>query len=135
MVVCLVLVVLATLGSAAWSAYTGLFAESPDVAAASVAVDPTESLQPVVWTLQIIGAFPFRGSPAPMGVYALYLLAVVPFLVAGVRRTAGRERVAVVGRGGADDPAADRADPGDGGRRRGRSGRGATSCRSSSASC
>jgi hypothetical protein len=96
-VVCLALVVLATLGSAAWSAWTGLFAESPDVAAASVSVDPVESLQPVVWTLQIIGAFPFRGSPAPMGVYVLYLLAVVPFLVAGVRRTAGRERVAVLG--------------------------------------
>lgn len=95
--VSLVLVVLATLASASWSAYAGLFAESPDVVGSTTELDPLQELSPVVWTLQIVGAFPFRNTPAPTAVYAIFFLVVLAFLWVGARSAQRFERVAIIG--------------------------------------
>lgn len=90
------LVVLATVASAGWSAYSGLFGESPDLIEGSGPIDWSEAMQPLVWNLQVIGAFPFRGNAAPMGVYMLWLVLLVPLVAVGLRRARGHERWAVV---------------------------------------
>ena len=91
------LVVIATVSSAAWSGYAGLFAESPDLIEGSASIDWAEAMQPLVWNLQVIGAFPFRGNFAPMGVYALWLVPLVGLIVVALQRGRSHARWGVVG--------------------------------------
>ena len=49
----------------------------------------------IVWPLQAIGAFPYRGSPAPSVVYVVYLLLVCGCLVVAVRSFGRRGRWAL----------------------------------------
>lgn len=50
----------------------------------------------IVWTVQIVGAFPFRDQPAPAAVYALYFAVVVPFLAVALLVARGRRRAVLV---------------------------------------
>jgi hypothetical protein len=49
-----------------------------------------------VWTLQIVGAFPFRDQPAPAPVYVLYFAVIMSLLVMGVRASKGRTRAVLL---------------------------------------
>ena len=93
----LVLVVVAVGLSATWSAYAGMFSRSPDVTEVADKSDVIAALQPTVWTLQLIGAFPFRGNAAPLPIYVLVLMVVVPMIAVALRRGSARQRVAIAG--------------------------------------
>jgi hypothetical protein len=85
----------ATAGTVAWSAFSGFYGEPGDAPANA----EEYKLRPVwliAWTLQIIGAFPFRDTPAPPLVYAMYLLILVPFLGVAVLRGRGWPRLALL---------------------------------------
>lgn len=84
--------------SIGWTLWSGFLLQSGDVSAASsepgeVAWNPTWL---VAWSLQIIGAFPFRNNPAPMAVYAFYLLALIPLVVAAICRARSGRRIAIL---------------------------------------
>jgi hypothetical protein len=51
----------------------------------------------VVWTVQLVGAFPYRDQPAPTGVYALYFAVVVTLLSLALKRGNGHERLLILG--------------------------------------
>ena len=79
-----------------WTLNAGLTGPSEEpVPSDPLGVD-TWVAQVVVWTAQTVGAFPFRDQPAPIGVYGLYFLVVVPFVAVGIVRSHGRRRVALV---------------------------------------
>lgn len=86
------LMVTAAVAHGAWwtltSGLTEEWVDVPDAGDAQVSL----GAQPVVWVLQVVGAFPLRNDPAPVGVYALYLLVVAPLLMMGLKRASGRER-------------------------------------------
>ena len=50
-----------------------------------------------VWILQSIGAFPLRGQPAPLVVYAVFLILWLPLIAAGLRLTTRRGPMVFVG--------------------------------------
>jgi len=50
----------------------------------------------VLWALHTIGAFPMRNEPAPVSVYALWLVPFVFLLVAGIRAATSRLRLAAL---------------------------------------
>jgi hypothetical protein len=88
-------VLAATAGTVAWSTFSGFYGESGDVTPS--AKEP--ELKPVwllVWTLQIVGAFPFRDTPAPPAVYAMYLVILLPFLCVAILRGRGWPRLALL---------------------------------------
>jgi hypothetical protein len=87
----------ATAGGAWWT----LTAELTDATSGLTSGQPVEELelgaQPVVWLLQIIGAFPFRDSPAPMVTYATFIVIVLGMIIGGLRAARGRARLAIAG--------------------------------------
>ncbi len=88
----------AVVGGAWWTQSAGLTGQSSDI---QVEVDASADVatwigRVLVWTLQIIGAFPYRDQPAPLGVYALYFVVFSSLLVAAVRAARGRERLTLV---------------------------------------
>jgi hypothetical protein len=91
-----VFTILCGIASAAWSSYAGLFGESPDVSDDGISVRFSQTLEPVVWTLQLVGAFPFRGQPAPVAVYMLFFLVMTPLLIAALRIARGKRRLTLV---------------------------------------
>ena len=77
-----------------WSLTSGLTERSTDL-------DPrldelTLGAQPMVWLLQIVGAFPTRNEPASPGVYALYFLVVSMLIVTAVAAANRRRRWVLV---------------------------------------
>lgn len=74
-----VLAVLAAFGvGLMWNSSAGLLGPSPDEASP---VDEAQArnwvARVIVWTLQLVGAFPLHDEPAPTVVYALYFVVVV----------------------------------------------------------
>lgn len=49
-----------------------------------------------LWVMQSVGAFPYRNDSAPIWVYPLVLLVLAAFLVVGVRRGTGTQRLGLV---------------------------------------
>lgn len=78
-----------------WSVTAGLTDDSPDIAVDRSA-ELTFGLNPVVWLLQMIAAFPLRDGAASPAVY-LCLLGVLAFLIiTGVAKSRGRVRATLV---------------------------------------
>ncbi len=69
-------------------------AEGMDRVGQSIEVDL--GLQPMVWILQIIAAFPLRGEVAPPAVYAAYVVVVAALLLAAFRCSRGRKRLVLL---------------------------------------
>ncbi|QIK66060.1 DUF2142 domain-containing protein [Nocardioides sp. HDW12B] len=91
-------VLVVTLLSLAWivSSSSLTIGKVPDDLGMSMG-EKTEALVKslVAWTFQSIGAFPYRNVPAPMAVYAFYLLVVVWFVILAYRFGVRSERLAV----------------------------------------
>jgi hypothetical protein len=80
-----------------WNASVGMAAATPASETGDNALGATTWLsRAIVWTVQIVGAFPFRDQPAPTAVYALYFAIVVPFISAAVLAARGRMRVVLL---------------------------------------
>lgn len=81
--------VVVSLGLAAgawWSLSAGLTDASPDVMQDGGVASWSFGLNPIVWLLQMIAAFPLRGNAASPGVYLSYSLVLVLIVGVGVRR-------------------------------------------------
>ena len=53
--------------------------------------------EPVLWTFQMMGTFPYRNNPAPGAMYALLILVIVVAVALALRFATSRERLALVG--------------------------------------
>jgi hypothetical protein len=80
-----------TLG-AAWTASAGLTEQSSDLDAPLDDADLTLGVQPMVWVLQIVAAFPLRNEPAAPAVYIVYLLVFSSILATAIAVGRGRLR-------------------------------------------
>ena len=87
-------VALAVAAGIAWALNSNSFHAPPvsvaEASQTSADAEASQVFQIPVWTLQLIGAFPFRDQPAPAAVYPMVLVVVVTMLVVAVRRSRGR---------------------------------------------
>jgi hypothetical protein len=91
-------VLVVTLLSLAWIFSTGSLVigkvpDAPDMSTGEKVQSLVKTL--VAWIFQSIGAFPYRNVPAPMAVYACYLVVVVWFVARGLRAADRAERAAI----------------------------------------
>jgi hypothetical protein len=78
-----------------WTVSAGLTEPSTDLedVTRDTNPDPTNWFaRVVVWTVQLVGTFPYRDQPAPSGVYGLYFAVTVALLALAVKRGTQRER-------------------------------------------
>lgn len=92
---CSTVVLAFTLAGGAWTLSTGFLGVNEDAVPAGVEVGL--GLQPLVWVMQIVAAFPLRGDASHPVVYVSYLLVVCA--LAGVALLVGsaRQRAALAG--------------------------------------
>ncbi len=83
-------------GGAWWTLSAGLTKTSPDVVQDGGAATWSLGLNPIVWLLQMIAAFPLRGNAASPGVYLSYGLVLSFILVLGVAKARGRLKALLV---------------------------------------
>jgi hypothetical protein len=91
-----VFVLVALAFGAAWTWSAGLTEQSSDLDARLDDVNLTLGVQPMVWALQIVAAFPLRGEPAAPAVYIIYLLVFSSILAAAIGLARGRSRWVLV---------------------------------------
>lgn len=89
---CSAVVISGVWAGAWWSMAAGMTgtSEHRDGLGDQVVVDL--GLQPVVWLLQIVGAFPLRADGAPVGVYGIYLAVFLAMFMTAIRAARGRRR-------------------------------------------
>lgn len=89
-------VVMALASGVWWTLSADLVGPTEDRAEYGEIVEVDLGLQPVVWLLQIIAAFPLRADVAPPAVYVAYLLVVAALVIAGMRLSRGRSRLVLI---------------------------------------